>query len=224
LSFFPALILLDSLTVLFWVILCIASVGLLGVLAHQFLIPLLRLKQLELPDPVAKGDQFDIVVDEGTRTFRFTIGKKTGNLRTLCHAISEDHLVFQFKKTSDNEEYTITVQKNAPVLFKPPRMDVYSKMESKEKIESHEIIGHTADFRISDRFTKDRMVNYIEIRLGSSFYFNKMGKERMRFSFTIARIQPGLNREFRNRDGCFDWGQEDGAEEEEDENISSTTN
>ncbi|MCC5815349.1 MAG: hypothetical protein JJT78_11370 [Leptospira sp.] len=218
----PAILLQDSLVVFMWVIFALACLGLIGVITNQFILPYIRIKALELPDPINTGDSFDFVVEETARQARFSIGKKIGNVRTLVAAVSEDHLVFEFKKNRDNEEYTITIYRNGAVLFKPPRMDTYSKMESKEKMEGYEIIGHSADFRISDKYTKDRMVNFVEIRLSSSFFFNKVGKERMKFTFTILKIQPGLDRIKRNRDGSFAWGQE--TDEESEEEARESTN
>lgn len=184
---------------------------------NQFLLPYIRIKALELPEPISTGDSFDFVMEDSARQARFTIGKKLGNIRTLVEAITEDHLVFDFKKNRDNEEYTITIIRNGAVLFRPPRMDTYSKMDSKEKMEGYEIIGHSAYFRISDKYTKERMVNFVEISLSSSFFFNKVGKERMKFTFTILKIQPGLDRTKRNRDGSFAWGQESNESGESDE-------
>lgn len=86
-------------------------------------------------------------------------------------------------------------------------------MDSKESFESYEIIGHPAEFRISDKIVKDRMVNYIEISLTASFYFNKLGKERMRFQFRIGKIQPGINRFQRFRGDVYAWGKEGDDEE-----------
>lgn len=184
---------------------------------------------MELPDGVHAGDSMEFVVPDSVRQARFTIGKKLSNFNTICSGIQEDHLIFDIKRNNENEEYTITITKNGPTLYKPPRMETYSKMESKEKIEGYEIIGHYADFRIGDKIVKDRMIHYIEIRLTTEFFFNKVGKERMKFIFTVLKIHPGLNREKRNRDGCFGWGQEDEditAEEGEDleEEEESITN
>ncbi len=89
----------------------------------------------------------------------------------------ENHLVFQIKKSKDSEDYTITVLKNGPSFYKPPRMEHYEKMESKESFESYEIIGHPVEFRISDKIVKDRMVNFIEISLTASFYLQNWEKK-----------------------------------------------
>jgi hypothetical protein len=214
-SLILGILLQDSLITVIWIVFSISVIGLGFIFIHQFILPILRMKALELPDPISVGDSFDLVVNEIERIAHFAIGKKIGNIQTLTKAITEDHLVFHFKKARDTEDYDISIQKNGLVLYKPPRMDTYSKMESKEILESNEIIGHSAEFRLSDRVVKERMVNFVEISMIGSFFFNKSGNERMKFTFTITKIQPGLNRAKRNREGTFDWGQEEGSEEED---------
>ena len=192
--------------ILLWLILFFASAGLLFVLFNQLIQPYYERKESGIYDPAEEGDRYTVVVDELAKVSRFRVGKKTGELTTRCSAISEDHLDFLFKKNRDAETYDIIIKKNGNVLVKPPRMDVYSKMESVFSIESHEIIGHTAQFRISDRLQKDRMVNYIELSLGSEFFFTKMGQERMRFIITITGIQPGINSAVKNKDRVYPFG------------------
>jgi len=194
----------------------VAFLGLGFLVYVQFLLPILARKESDRFIPVQVGDKFDFVVDEISRSSSFSVGCKSGNLPTRCQAIHEDHLIFQFKKARDTEDYTITVLRNGPTLYRPPRMEIFGKMESKETFDSYEIIGHTTDFRISDRIAKDRMINFIEVSLTSSFYFNKVGKERMRFSFSISKIQPGINRKLRSREDTYPFGKEEGAEEEEE--------
>jgi len=189
--------------------LVLSTVGLLGVIYQQFIFPIVSRQGSNRLVPVQTGDHYDLVIDEVSRFGQFSIGCKTGHLATRCQAISEDHLIFQFKKSKDSEDYAITILKNAPTFYKPPRMEIYSKMESREAFDSYEIIGHPAEFRISDKITKDRMVNFIEVSLSSSFYFNRLGKERMKFTFTIGKIQPGINRKVRYRDDTYTFGKED---------------
>jgi len=208
------ILLQDSQTIVLWIFFSISIVGLFLIIINQFILPIIRMKSLELPNPISVGDSYDLVVNEIERIAHFAIGKKIGNIQTLTKAITEDHLVFHFKKARDSEDYDISIQKNGLVLYKPPRMDIYSKMDSKETLESNEIIGHTADFRLSDKVVKERMINFVEISMSSSFFFNKSGNERMKFTFTITKIQPGLNRAKRNREGTFDWGQEEGSDED----------
>ncbi|WP_246051866.1 hypothetical protein [Leptospira idonii] len=181
----------------------------MAVLYQQFIHPILSRKESDRYIPVQTGDHYDLVVDELTRYGQFTVGCKTGNIATRCNAITEDHLIFQIKKAKDSEDYSITVLKNAPTFYKPPRMEIYSKMEAKETFDSYEIIGHPAEFRISDKIAKERMVNFIEVSLTSSFYFNKLGKERMKFTFTIGKIQPGINRKVKFRDDTYAFGKEE---------------
>jgi hypothetical protein len=168
----------------------------------------------ELSPPPHQGQVFEFLVSETERNSFFTIGKTTGNIVTRCSAIQEDHLIFQFKKDPTHEEYDIVIKKNGAVLFKPPRMPTYSAMESSEKLESHEVIGKTADFRISNVITKERMVNFIEISLSSKFVIIKSGKERLMFIFTITKIHPGINTNSPDKTGNFPWGKDDKHKED----------
>lgn len=155
-------------------------------------------------------------MDEATRNHTFTVGKLAGNLATKCVAISEDHLVFQFKKDRDMEEYEIQISRNGPVLYKHPRMNLLSKMEAKEKLESYEIIGKKANFRISDKIVKGGMANFIELSLSCAFYITKLGKERLKFTISVNKIVPGLNPRLMNKDGLYPWGKNpDDSDEEE---------
>ncbi|MBM9548502.1 hypothetical protein JWG40_15850 [Leptospira sp. 201903074] len=211
---FLSIAILDSFILVLSGVLTISVLGLGLVVYNQFIHPVISRKESDRFIPVQTGDKYDLVVDELSRFATFQIGCKTGQLATRCNAISEDHLIFQFKKSRDSEDYTITVLKNGPTFYKPPRMEHYGKMESKESFESYEIIGHPAEFRISDKIAKERMVNYIEVSLTSSFYFNRSGKERMKFTFEVGKIQPGINRKSRFRGDVYGFGKEEGADED----------
>lgn len=211
---FLAIAIQDSFFYLLILTLFLSTAGLIFVIYQQFLLPILSRKESDRFIPVQVNDKFDYVVDEISRNGQFRIGCKTGQLPTRCQAISEEHLIFQFKKARDTEDYTISVLKNGPAFFRPPRMEIFEKMEQKESFESYEIIGHSTDFRISDKIVKDRMINFIEVSLSSSFYFNKVGKERMRFTFTIQKIQPGINRKLKSREDTYPFGKEEGEAED----------
>ncbi|TGL33554.1 hypothetical protein [Leptospira perdikensis] len=211
---FLSIAILDSFILVLSGVLTVAVLGLGLVVYNQFIHPIISRKDSDRFIPVQTGDKYDLVVDELSRFATFQIGSKTGQLATRCNAISEDHLIFQFKKSRDSEDYTITVLKNGPTFYKPPRMEHYGKMESKETFESYEVIGHPAEFRISDKIAKERMVNFIEISLTSSFYFNRSGKERMKFTFEVGKIQPGINRKVRFRGDVYGFGKEEGTDED----------
>ncbi|MDF3821667.1 hypothetical protein P3G55_17315 [Leptospira sp. 96542] len=208
-----AIAILDSFVLVLYGILTLAFFGFGIIFYNQFIFPIISRKESDRFTPVQTGDHYDLVVDELSRYATFQIGCRTGHLPTRCNAISEDHLVFQIKKSKDSEDYTITVLRNAPSFYKPPRMEHYEKMENKESFESYEIIGHPAEFRISDKIVKDRMVNFIEISLSSSFYFTKLGKERMKFTFQVGKIQPGINRKQKLRGDVYAFGKEEDAED-----------
>lgn len=167
--------------------------------------------QLEPPD---EGDSFEVVVPESTRVYRFSVGQVYGNIATLCKSIQDDHIVFIIKKSKDSENYDILVNRSGPTLMKPPRMQYFAKMESNEKLESHEVIGQTASFRISDKITKDRMIQYFDIGLTSAFFLTKLGQERMKFIFTVQKIHPGLALRSRDKKGLYTFGKEERSEED----------
>jgi hypothetical protein len=198
-----------------WVLLFLI-LGSVGVIVYviflMILKPYIDLKTGEIPMPPEAGEKYYFLFSEAARSATFTVGKNMGEIPTKCSAISEGHLVFTFKKHPLNEEYDITVKRSGPTLFKPPRMQTYTVMESTEKLESHEVIGKTAEFRISGQLFKERMINYIEISLGSKFIFNKKGQERLQFVFTIERIHPGLNLQRSDGDGNFSFGKEEHKE------------
>lgn len=198
-----------------WVLILLSATGLGWVFYNQFLRPYIELREKEMLPPPPQGAVFEYLVSETERTSTFIIGRALGSIATRCAAISEDHLVFTFKKDDTHEEYDITVKRGAPVLFKAPRTPTYSVMDSSEKLESHEVIGKTADFRISNQINKERMINFIEISLSSKFIINKNGKERLQFIFTISKIQPGLASS-PDKSGHYPWGKER-REGEEDE-------
>ncbi|MEM7183799.1 MAG: hypothetical protein AAF518_23035 [Spirochaetota bacterium] len=173
-------------------ILFLLVLGVFAILYDQFIKPYLRIKSAEIEPPPEEGEVFEFVIGETTRNASFAIGRSTGNLTTKCKSIAENHLLFQFKRGRDGEEYDIVVKKGGPTLAKPPRMAVYSRLDEPLKLESHEVIGKTADFRISDSIIKDRMTSYIEIQFVADFIVTSNGSEKMRFKFTISKIHPGM--------------------------------
>ena len=197
-----------------WLLVILSASGLLWVFYNQFFKPYLELKEKEMLPPPPPGSSFVYIVSESERTSSFVIGRAIGNIATRCAAISDEHLVFTFKKDDVHEEYDITIKRSAPVLIKPPRTPTYSVMDSTEKLESHEVIGKTADFRISNQINKERMINFIEISLSSKFIINKNGKERLQFIFTITKIQPGLAGS-PDKTGHYPWGKAQSSEEED---------
>ncbi len=158
--------------------------------------------------PPDEGDSYTVIVPESTRIYRFSVGQLYGNLPTLCKSIQDDHIVFILKKSKDAENYDILINKSGPTLMRPPRMQYFAKMETSEKLESHELIGQTASFRISDKINKDRMTQYFEIGLTSSFFVTKLGQERMKFIFIVQKIHPGLGTRSRDKKGLYGFGKE----------------
>lgn len=192
-----------------------AFLGLCFLFFKEVIYPAIKKGSAGIGTPPEEGDQFLLVVPESQRNVRFSVGQTSGNIRTYCNTISDNHLIFNLKKAKDSEDYEIQILRNSAVLFKPPGMPTLSKMESSEKLDSYEVIGKSADFRISDKVVKERMTQYFEIGLSSEFFINNFGKERMRFIFTITKIHPGLNRKTPIKKGLYAFGKEEREEPEE---------
>ncbi|TGJ99250.1 hypothetical protein EHO59_15340 [Leptospira semungkisensis] len=210
-----ALIFSPKLDLALWILSLIAFLGMGFFIYLEILRPYFAKTRPGLLLPPDEGDSFEVVVPESTRVYRFSVGQKFGNLPTFSKAIQDDHIVFILKKGKDTEDYDILINRSGPVLMKPPRMQYFAKMESSEKLESHEIIGQIASFRISDKITKDRMTQYFEIGLTSNFFMNKMGKERMRFIFSVQKIHPGIALSSKDKKGLYSFGKERLSEDEE---------
>lgn len=192
-----------------------AFLGLCFLFFKEVIYPAIKKGSAGIGTPPEEGDRFLLVVPESQRNVRFSVGQTSGNIRTYCNTISDNHLIFNLKKAKDSEDYEIQILRNSAVLFKPPGMPTFSKMESSEKLDSYEVIGKSADFRISDKVVKERMTQYFEIGLSSEFFINNFGKERMRFIFTITKIHPGLNRKTPIKKGLYAFGKEERKEPEE---------
>lgn len=178
---------------LLWVVLILSIIGFILIFFTGLVLPYLRLQDSLFFDPPYIGKSWKIIVDESSRIATFKVGQKTGDLPTRCNAIAEDQLIFIFKKSKEDETYDIIIKRNGATLFRPPRMEKFIKMDSVVNMQSYELIGNNALFRIADKIVKDRMVNYIEISLNTEFFFNKAGTERMRFIVAVTNIQPGIN-------------------------------
>lgn len=189
-------------------------IGILAVFYNQFILPFIQQNLSEIEYPPNIGETFEYLVNEVDRISYFSIGANTGNIPTKCSAISEHHLSFTFKKDARSEDYTITIKREGPVLFKHPRMTHFLKMASTEKLESHEIIGKLAEFRLSDKISKERMIDFIEITLSTAFIINKSGQERMKFIFKISKVHPGFNLNTKNRHGLFPFGKDSQVKDE----------
>ena len=93
---------------------------------------------------------------------------------------------FTFKKDPRAEEYTITIKREGPVLYKHPRMTHFLKMAATEKLESHELIGKLAEFRLSDKISKERMIDFLEITLSTAFVISKSGQQSYEYNLPPA--------------------------------------
>ncbi|MBK6606107.1 MAG: hypothetical protein IPG24_11660 [Leptospiraceae bacterium] len=93
-------------------------------------------------------------------------------------------------------------------------MSHFLKLASTERLESHELIGKVAEFRLSNKISKERMIDFIEITLTSAFVISRSGVERMKFIFTFSKVHPGFNLKTKNRKGLFPLGKDAHQKEE----------
>ena len=89
-----------------WVLILLSATGLGWVFYNQFLKPYIVLREKEMLPPPPVGTVFEYLVSETERTSTFIIGRAIGNIGTRCAAISEDHLVFTFKKDDTMKNMT----------------------------------------------------------------------------------------------------------------------
>lgn len=203
---------------LLYIVLLLALAGFGFVVYLEIIKPYLELRAEGETPPPEVGDKYELLVKESERMSVFSVGKLSGDLVTKCTAISEDHLFFQFKKAGIGDDaFDIIIKRNGPTLFKPPRMDYFLKMDGTEKLEGHEIIGKSAFFRISDNIIKDRMTSYIEIALTTAYFIDQRGRERVKFVFSVTRIQPGINLKNKDRRGLYSFSRASSTLKEKDE-------
>ena len=213
------LIFSENAFLILWILLIISAAGLAAILFSQILLPYFSRRDAGIYDPPAEGQKYEMIVDEMERIYQFSIGKKSGQLPTRIAELSEDHLVLLFKKAKDSENYDITIKRSGPVLYRPPRMEHYTVMESADHLESHEIIGHKAEFRLAGKLNKDRMAHYIELSLSSMFIINRIGRERMKFIVTVEKLQPGINTDKPMKGRLFQFGKSKNKSESEEEEL-----
>ena len=217
----PGIIIQDIFLNLLYVVLSLAIVGLGYIIFIEFVRPYFALKAEGETPPPQVDDKYELVVKESERMSVFSVGQMSGDLITKCVAISEDHLIFQFKKAGLGDAFDIIIKRNGPTLFKPPRMDYFLKMDGTERLEGHEIIGKSAFFRISDNIIKDRMTNYIEISLTTNYFIDQRGREKVKFVFTITKVQPSINLKTRNRKGLYSFSRSLTTREKDEAKIAA---
>ena len=156
--------------------------------------------------PPEDGTSIDILLDHNRRTEVISIGQLDSRIKTRMMGIKEDHLVIKFKKEQDLEEYEITVVPGGPVHYRPPHGAKLEAIKGSETFESSELIGHPATFRLAAFVQHNRLLQFIEVELSCSFVINSVGEEKMKFTLTITRIFPSVDRKKPPRKGVYFFG------------------
>lgn len=178
---------------------------LLGFFYHFILYPALKVMADTSSPPPAPGERKELILKNG-RHLRYRLGLVDSDWKLRMKGIVEDHLVFDFRKDRTLEEYEIEIIPGGPVLYRPPHEQRLQRMKGRDRMESRELIGHPALFRLVAAMQGERPVHYIEFELSTRFFIDNAGDERMKFIVELKRIHPGIDLKSRNKRGVYSFG------------------
>ncbi len=201
-----------SLNAFFFAVGFLSLAGLLFIVYRLIVGPILQAQADLLSPPLTEGSVHSIVL-EIDRFKSVSVGQLDSDIKTRMNGIKEDHLVLHFRRDLDLETYTITISPGGPVLFQRPHLKKYETMSGSEKIESSELIGHPALFRLVASMRSGRPVHFLEFELSTKYFINTVGLEKMRFMLTFVKFHPSLDRDSRNKRGVFNFGRMKVADE-----------
>ncbi len=170
---------------------------------------------LQSPPPV-EGSQTEVIFDKEKRK-SVSIGCITSQISLRLKGIEDPHIIIEFEKERDLEEYKIFLKPYGNVFYKPPHMSRIEILKSTEIIESKELIGHPAYIRVVALMQKERPLHFVEIELSQKYFINNYGEERMKFFLKINKIYPGVDLQSRNKQGIYSFGRPKMEESEEKE-------
>jgi hypothetical protein len=189
----------------------LAGLGLMGVLVllgvfyRLILYPVLQVMADTASPPPAPGEKKELVLKNG-RHLRYRIGLLDSDWKLRMKGIVEDHLVLDFKKDRNLEEYEIDLIPGGQILYRAPHERHLQLMKGKERIESRELIGHPALFRLVAAMQGERPVHYVEFELLTRYFIDNAGDERMKFIIELKRIHPGIDLKSRSKRGIYQFG------------------
>lgn len=211
----PLLVIPRSLDFLF------SSLGIISFIIFIFLIyiiliePTLRAMKERMSQPPEEGFQYEVVLDHDKRSRIISIGQLDADINTQLQGIREDHLLLKFHRVPDTEEYDITIVPGGNVFYRRPHASKIEQIRDQEKFESHELIGHPAIFRVAAIVQHGRPLQYLEFELSAGFFFNRVGQEKMKFTLTLKKIFPGVDRNKPLKKGIYRFARQRVEEEEE---------
>lgn len=191
---------------LFLLVLGISGIAiLLGVFYRFILLPALQVMADTTSPPPSAGETKELLLRNG-RHLRYSLGLVDSDWKLRLKGIVEEHLVFDFKKDRTLEEYEIMLIAGGPVLYRAPHERKMRRISGKERLESRDLIGHPALFRLIAAMQGERPVHYVEFELSTRFIIDNAGDERMKFIVELKRIHPGIDLKSRNKRGIYLFG------------------
>lgn len=184
----------------------VAVIGILWILFREVIHPVYRTVEERNSPPPVEGYKLETVIDTKMRKKQVSIGQLDSTVKTRLQGIKEDHLVINFERDKDLEEYNITIHPHGNVMYKHPRAKKFDIIKSEESFESRDLIGHIAKFRIIASFKGGRAIQYLDFELSSKYFFSQIGEEKIKFTLTLVRIFPQVNRNSRSKSGIFQFG------------------
>ncbi|MFN3604012.1 MAG: hypothetical protein ACK4UJ_04810 [Leptonema sp. (in: bacteria)] len=167
--------------------------------------------------PLEVGSVTEIVVDQNQKKKVIRIGSLLSDISLRLKGIEDPHVEIQFVKEKGLEEYEIILYPVAKkkTLWKAPHTQNFILLETSEKLESREFIGHPGYLRLVGLMQSGRPLHYVEVEISVKYFIDSFGEERMKFLFKINRIYPGIDLDSRDKRGIYSFGRSKEAIQEE---------
>ncbi len=194
-----------------------ALIGISWIFYMLFVGPARKLKAEQDAPPPQEGYTYEILISDENRQRTVRVGLLDADIKLRLNGIRDDHLQIRFVKERGLQEYQIDLIPGPNVYYRPPHARKIEAMKAAESIESRELIGHPASFRLAASVKNNRALQYVEFELSTRFIINNLGEEVMRFTLALTRIFPGVDIQSRNNRGLYMFsrfrpGQEETAE------------
>lgn len=192
-----------------------------SILYYLIIGPTLKALRERQSQPPEVGYSMDVVLDHNVRSRIVRIGLTDGDIKLRLQGIKEDHMTLKFHREAGMEEYDITLQPGGHVFFRPPHARKLERVGSAEKMESSELIGHPATFRLAAVVQHDRPLQYAEFELSTSYFINRVDEEKMKFTLTLKKLFPGVDRNRPVKKGIYRFARQQAEEEAAEEGEES---
>lgn len=162
---------------------------------------------LQSPPP-KEGTQLEIVLEPNQKRKIITIGSITATIPLRLKGIEDIHVELIIEKEKGIEEYKIILKPIAKnkVLWKAPHVKNTVLLNEPDTIQSSELIGHPAYFRVVALMQNNRPIHYVEFELSMKYFIDNIGEERIKFFLKINKIYPGIDLKSRDKKGIYSFG------------------